>query len=83
MIIGGKRYLQFRYPVKPDAPFDNGVCCVPVEDVGDGRPFWTWDGNTDNPSLSPSIRTRIIWGESREEVELFHGFIKGTIIEVL
>jgi len=41
----------------------------------DGSRGWQWDGNKEKPTITPSIATSITWGEERERIELWHGFL--------
>jgi hypothetical protein len=41
---------------------------------GVGRPMWTWDGNEEKPTLTPSVLT---WrGKVENRQEVWHGFIR-------
>ena len=74
----GTPYLLFRYPGKADADADEEIAVgsVPLEGKG-----WTFDGNEDAPTISPSILYRTLY--EGEWIEKFHGFIRNGYLEVL
>ena len=56
-----------------------------VEEHAQVEPFdhWTWNGDLDNPSLSPSILIKTRDGVSLAWREVFHGYIRNGYLEVL
>lgn len=49
----------------------------------DGSRGWTWDGNRESPTLTPSILTSITWGPERQYIELWHGYLtNGRFVSV-
>ena len=75
----GCRYLNFRAP--NGYPDDWGIHSIPIEPVGHEGPSWSWDGNEDSPTVSPSISTKHV--EDGKLVEHFHCWIKNGVIELL
>ena len=80
-----KHWLAFRHPSRPRPhwpldPENVDVSSVPVSPQENG---WSWNSDRDNPVLSPSIAIRSRWGEGGEEVELWHGYIRGGCLETL
>lgn len=73
-----------------DGVMQGGTHMLVVSGDSHGRPVWTFDGNLDAPTLSPSILTRTehtrrrIDGESRD-VGLFvcHSFMRAGQMEFL
>lgn len=52
----------------------------------DGWPAWTWDGNVDAPTFSPSVLVTYDWHGDDGEPDLperCHTFIRGGIVEFL
>lgn len=41
-----------------------------------GGPQWSFDGNEEAPTFSPSIRVQYTWGESNER-RVCHSFVQG------
>ena len=66
-------YILFRHPNK-DGKVEVGS--LPLEGKG-----WTFDGDRDKPNISPSILYRIQL--DGQWVEIFHGFIRNGVLEVL
>lgn len=58
----------------------DGLHLLPVTGDGTKRPTWTWDGNLEAPTLSPSILTRFNW-DGREIV--CHSFLRAGVFEFL
>lgn len=57
-----------------------GLHMLPVTGDGSLRPTWTWDGNLEAPTLSPSILTRSNW----EGVEwVCHSFLVAGVFNFL
>lgn len=46
------------------------------------HPVWGWDGDAFHPTFSPSILTRLPWGENRREIQN-HVFVKKGMIQYL
>lgn len=46
------------------------------------HPVWGWNGSKDRPTFSPSILTRLRWGEDRREI-CNHVFIRDGRISYL
>lgn len=77
----GVRHIVFRHPDKVwrnSAGEPIGVGSIPVDE---GR--WTWDGNLDQPTISPSIMFKTSHPEQEGWQETFHGFVRGGVLEVL
>ena len=49
------------------------------------RPIWSFDGNLEAPTLSPSILTRLTWSKAVEGMTDFvcHSFLRGGVFEFL
>lgn len=54
-----------------------GLHMLPVNCNAGGKPTWTWDGNLDAPTLSPSILTR--WGNDK----VCHSYLRAGVFEYL
>lgn len=79
LIKAGKGAYYFKddhlHCVLPDGKF----CRLPL----DGTRGWTWDGNLDTPTITPSILTSVEWGPERRYIELWHGYLtKGRFVSV-
>lgn len=71
--------LQFVCP-GCEAAGATGVHMLPVNAAGGiGYPSWTWDGDIDAPTLSPSILTH---GGPLQDLRC-HSFLRGGIFEFL
>ena len=46
-------------------------------------PSWTWDGNVDAPTLSPSIRSTVNFKPEDGGPMVCHHFLRAGIIEIL
>lgn len=57
-------------------------CPVQIRVSGTHYPVWGWNGDRYNPTFSPSILTRLPWGEDRQEIRN-HVFVKNGIIQYL
>lgn len=58
----------------------DGLHMLPITGDGSKRPTWTFDGNLEQPTLSPSILTRSSW----EGVEyVCHSFLRAGVFEFL
>lgn len=69
--------LPTRYPDSPHVIHPYLICRCPVTT---GRPpkkkvVWGWDGNTERPTLKPSIGVKSHWGEDRTLV-FWHGYME-------
>ena len=85
-------YLRMEFPLGGDAvmlrsrlipvvlknPKRKGVLPQP-ESSG---PCWLWNGDTEKPTLSPSVRTRITGGDG-EVQQLCHSFVTDGLVEFL
>ena len=77
----GITYFTF---FRPDKVWHNsggdpiGVSTIPVNT---GK--WTWDGNRDMPTISPSILNKTAVGGVDDWVETFHGFVTAGVLQVL
>lgn len=49
----------------------------------EGRPLWTWDGNVDAPTCSPSMLIFVNDPETNERATLCHYFLRAGKIEFL
>ena len=56
----------------------SGFHMLPVSGDASKRPVWTWDGNLDAPTLSPSILT-----SGNEPARRCHSFLKAGVFEFL
>lgn len=57
-----------------------GLHMLPVTGDSALRPTWSWDGNLDAPTLSPSILTRFNW----DDVEhVCHSYLRAGVFEFL
>jgi hypothetical protein len=57
-------------------------CPVMIAISGTEHPVWGWNGDKKNPTFSPSIITRLPWGEAGREV-VNHVFIRDGHIQYL
>lgn len=48
-----------------------------------GSPSWTWDGNVDAPTFSPSINVRYNFKPEDGGPDICHSFVRGGMIEFL
>ena len=78
---GGYRYIEFLYPDKTTGTIELGS--VPICPSWRNRACWEWNGDEDAPVLTPSLLTRKQDHKTKEFQEVFHGWIKGTVLEVL
>ena len=46
------------------------------------HPAWNWNGDAVNPTFSPSILTRLPWGQERQEIRN-HVFVRNGMIQYL
>lgn len=59
-------------------PGDN-YCRLPL----DGSRGWQWDGNREKPTITPSILTSARDTETRQNIELWHGWMRaGRLVSV-
>lgn len=62
----------------------HGCGCVhQVRVGGDERPGWQWNGDSERPTLSPSIRTFWPANHDRGESTRCHHFLRDGVIEFL
>jgi hypothetical protein len=55
----------------------SGVHALPVSGDSNGKPMWTFDGNLEAPTLSPSILSR------RAENQVCHSFLQAGVFQFL
>ncbi len=68
-------YIAIRYG---DTPFE-GTVVLPIKPQGD-KAAWSWDGNYQAPTLSPSIA---VYGNGKQHPPTWHGFLEhGKLREV-
>ena len=77
----GVRYLTFFRPDKVWKRYDGESIGPSTIPVNTGK--WTWDGNEEKPTISPSILNKTIPPGHDDWVETFHGFVKGGVLQVL
>jgi hypothetical protein len=58
----------------------SGLHQLPVNAPGIDKPSWSWDGNLEAPTLSPSIRTKIDWGSGPQ---VCHSYLKAGRFDFL
>lgn len=68
--------LKFVCPGCEREPGHGGLHMLPVSGDANGRPSWSFDGNLDAPTLSPSILS------TRPEF-VCHSFLKAGVFEFL
>ena len=59
-----------------------GLPCPVQINVTGPHPVWGWNGDVYNPTLTPSIWTRLPWGQMRHEI-VNHVFVRGGKIQYL
>lgn len=57
----------------------SGIHMLAVNSI-EKKPSWTWDGNAERPTLSPSILTRY---ETPEKKNVCHSFLRNGVFEFL
>jgi hypothetical protein len=57
-----------------------GLHLLPVTGAVQGRPTWSFDGDLERPTLSPSILTRFSWGGVDH---VCHSFLRAGVFEFL
>jgi len=60
-----------------------GMCILPIVKQGETHPKqkpWTWDGNKEAPTLSPSI---LHWGNGKDKPASWHGYLRAGKLEVV
>lgn len=67
--------LPSKYPDGPGVVHPYQMCHCIVHGKDGERPVWTWDGNRDMPTLSPSILVDTTWGEDNIRV-FWHGYLR-------
>lgn len=77
VMINGLKHIEFRHPCKYFTN-DHTASHFPVE----GPEAWTWDGDEERPTLSPSLISRVsdAAGHWHED---FHGYVRAGVLEVL
>jgi hypothetical protein len=73
--LNGDSYIALRYG--EDAFKGTVVLRIKPEE---GAVSWTWDGNREAPTLSPSI---LVWGEGRDKPATWHGFLRAGKLETV
>lgn len=58
----------------------SGLHALPVEGIE--TPQWVWDGNLEKPSLSPSILTKMGYGDPPEQ-RVCHSFLTNGVWDFL
>jgi hypothetical protein len=58
-----------------------GAHMLPVSGDASERPVWTWDGNLEAPTLSPSILTRRRFAGEPEQI--CHSYLRAGVFEFL
>lgn len=68
-----------------DGEKQGGAHMLPVTDPGDGRPQWTFNGDVERPTLSPSILSKVDFRRVRGEVSplVCHSFMRAGQLEFL
>ena len=69
----GAQFISMAIPCTPDSDGrDWEFICIQVcrSESDKTDRIWLWDGNNDQPTLSPSIHTHHIW----------HGWVKGGVM---
>lgn len=47
--------------------------------VGPGQAHWEWDGNREEPTLTPSI---LVWGNGKDQPATWHGYLRaGKLVD--
>lgn len=59
-----------------------GLPCPVMINVSGPRPAWAWNGDAFNPTFSPSILTKLPWGEDQRQIRN-HVFVRNGMIEYL
>jgi hypothetical protein len=63
-------------------PFPNRIIPVQLKGTRAGTGNWSWNGDTESPTLKPSILTRADFGENREP-KVCHSFVNDGKIQFL
>ena len=66
--------LPSRYPEGPGIVHPHQICHCQVAGPESNRPRWAWDGDEQNPTLSPSILVETHWGPDMVRV-FWHGYL--------
>jgi len=74
-------HVHMIFPVEFE-PLQNRY--IPIQLSGDreGTPNWSWNGDTEYPTLRPSILTQFTWGEERT-VYRCHSFVNDGVVQFL
>jgi hypothetical protein len=73
--------LMFICPgCKVDKDWGSGLHMLPITNTYGKRPQWTFDGNLESPTLSPSILTRSNW---KEKEIICHSFLVAGVFDFL
>lgn len=72
---------QTRTGVAFFCPGCDGAHAIVTSDPSGKRPLWTWDGNVDAPTFSPSILTN--HGKLGPNRHVCHSFVRSGVIEFL
>lgn len=59
-----------------------GMPCPVAINISGPHPVWGWNGDIYKPTFSPSILTRLPWGEDQREI-VNHVFVRDGIIQYL
>lgn len=70
------KHVQLKFP----GPFPDRRLPVILSGQRDGTPCWTWNGDVENPTLTPSIRTRADYGKG---MVVCHSFVNDGFIQFL
>ena len=68
--------------VKIKLPGPTGVLVLPVITSGSRKdtPFWTWNGDTENPTLRPSLLSKLEW---KVPAVICHCFVNDGLVQFL
>ena len=86
VILSDYRYVQCSTEeathIKIKIPGPTGVLVLPVIRTGTrgGTPCWTWNGDTERPTLRPSLLTRMEW---KDPPVVCHCFVNDGIVDFL
>jgi hypothetical protein len=71
-------HIQLHFP----GPFPNRILPVMQKGTRAGTGNWTWNGDTERPTLKPSILTHAEFGEARE-TKVCHSYVNDGRIQFL
>lgn len=66
----------------PGGPFPDRFIPVQLKGTRAGTGNWSWNGDTENPTLKPSILTRADYGEEHR-IEVCHSFVNDGKVQFL